>query len=226
MSRRLRAVIFDVDGTLVDSQDHIAKGVEAAFAALGRDAPGRSDILGIVGLSLPEAFAVLAPWADAGQNDALVEAYKASYVKLRAEAGAQSSPLFAGAREMLERLKGDDHLLLGIATGKSRKGLDILLQAHGLEHFFDDEQVADHHPSKPHPAMLEAALKGLGVEKERAVMVGDTSFDMEMAQSAGMKAIGVTWGYHARARLKAADRLIDRFEGLPGAMDALLGEDA
>lgn len=218
----LRLIVFDVDGTLVDSQGHIALGMNAAFAALDRPAPSHQEVLSIVGLSLPQAFQVLAPWADAKQVEALVEAYKDTYVQLRAQAGKASSPLFPGARAALERLKADDHLLLGVATGKSRRGLDILLETHGLAGFFDTEQVSDHFPSKPHPAMLEAALAEMGVSADRAVMVGDTEFDMEMAQSAKVAGIGVSWGYHPVDRLGAAHVVIDRFEDLDHAVDAIL----
>lgn len=218
----LRLVIFDVDGTLVDSQNHIVSGMEAAFAAIELPAPPRQEILSIVGLSLPEAFGVLMPEASADDNRHMVEAYKSSYISLRASAGADSSPLYPGALEALRRLRADDHLLLGIATGKSRRGLDILLKAHGLTGFFDTEQVADHHPSKPHPAMLLAALGQTGVEARNSVMVGDTAFDMEMAHGAGVAGLGVSWGYHGVDRLSRARRIIDSFDALDHAVAELL----
>ncbi|MEO0991793.1 MAG: HAD-IA family hydrolase, partial [Pseudomonadota bacterium] len=106
--------------------------------------------------------------------------------------------------------------LSGIATGKSARGLKEVLAVHGIEGHFVTRQTADHHPSKPHPAMLEAALAEASVSPENAVMVGDTSFDMEMARSAGVRAIGVSWGYHTSDQLIAsgAASVLKRFEDL------------
>ncbi|QFT98175.1 Pyrophosphatase PpaX [Roseovarius sp. THAF8] len=212
----LRLVIFDVDGTLVDSQADIVAAMSHAFARAERDAPTREAILSIVGLSLDRAIAVLAPDVDAGTQGRMVEWYKEAYIALRAEIGAaQSSPLYPGAREVLEALNAQPETLLGVATGKSRRGLDKLLEGHGLEGMFITQQVSDHHPSKPHPSMIRAALSETGLEPHQAVMIGDTSFDMEMAAAAGVAGIGVGWGYHPRAALGAARHVIDSFDALP-----------
>lgn len=212
----LRLVIFDVDGTLVDSQADIVAAMSHAFARAEREAPTREAILSIVGLSLDRAIALLAPDLEAGMQDRMVEWYKDAYVALRAEIGAaQSSPLYPGAREVLEALNAQPETLLGVATGKSRRGLDKLLEGHGLERMFITQQVSDHHPSKPHPSMIRAALSETGLEPHQAVMIGDTSFDMEMAAAAGVAGIGVGWGYHPRESLGAARHVIGRFEDLP-----------
>ncbi|MEQ8258356.1 MULTISPECIES: HAD-IA family hydrolase [Roseovarius] len=212
----LRLVIFDVDGTLVDSQADIVAAMSHAFARAEREAPTREAILSIVGLSLDRAIALLAPDLEAGMQDRMVEWYKDAYVALRAEIGAaQSSPLYPGAREVLEALNAQPETLLGVATGKSRRGLDKLLEGHGLERMFITQQVSDHHPSKPHPSMIRAALSETGLEPHQAVMIGDTSFDMEMAAAAGVAGIGVGWGYHPRESLGAARHVIERFEDLP-----------
>lgn len=216
MSAPLRLVIFDVDGTLVDSQGDIVASMTAAFDAVGRPVPARADILGIVGLSLDVAMARLAPDADTAW---MVRTYKDAYAALRISKGAASSPLYPGARAALDRLSAQDDVLLGVATGKSKRGLDGLIEAHGLEGVFVTRQVADFHPSKPHPSMIEAALRDTGVDAGNAVMIGDTSFDMEMAQNAGITGIGVTWGYHARTRLGAAQRVIDDFDSLAATLD-------
>ncbi len=224
MTATLRLVVFDVDGTLVDSQADILGAMAAAFAAVGAEMPEREAVLGIVGLSLDVAMARLAPGADAATLDRLVDGYKHSYMTRREAVGTrQSSPLYPGAAEALRRLQGMDHVLLGVATGKSRRGLDKLLQGHGLERMFVTRQVADHHPSKPHPAMLHAALAETGVAAHDAVMVGDTSYDMEMARAAGIPAIGVSWGYHDPAALAVADVLIDNFDALEGALATVWG---
>ncbi|WP_252731198.1 HAD-IA family hydrolase [Lentibacter algarum] len=218
----MRLVIFDVDGTLVDSQDDICAAMTAAFDGQNLRVPTRAAIKGIVGLSLPEAMIRLAPEQTAA-HEALVEGYKAAYMSLRAEQGAaQSSPLYEGAREVLDMLRDEDETFLAIATGKSRRGLDKLLEGHGLQGYFHSEQVADYHPSKPHPAMLEAALRETGLEASQAVMIGDTSFDMEMARAAGMNAIGVSWGYHEVSSLNA-DAIVQNFGELPAAIDQVLG---
>lgn len=216
----LRLVVFDVDGTLVDSQGDILASMAMAFEAVGATPPSRKEVLGIVGLSLDVAMPRLAPDLDRDTHYAMVDAYKASYMTLRAKSGAaQSSPMYPGARDVLETLSSRNDILLGIATGKSRRGLDKLLEGHGLEKMFVTEQVADFHPSKPHPSMLQAALSETGITQEDAVMIGDTSYDMDMAKAAGMRGIGVAWGYHKPEALSAANRIIDRFDALPQALD-------
>lgn len=216
-----RLVIFDVDGTLVDSQSHIAAAMEAAFAAEGLAVPPRADVLGVVGLSLDVAIGILAP----GQPDAararMIDAYRQAFFAQRA--GPEASPLFPGARMALEALAAEEALLLGIATGKSRRGLDHILQAHGLAHHFATRQVSDDHPSKPHPAMVLAALEETGVAPANAVMIGDTEFDIEMGRAAGVRTLGVSWGYHPADRLAGADAVVHGFDALPAALDRLWG---
>ena len=218
----LRLVVFDVDGTLVDSQADILRSMRSAFEAVDIPLPEREVVLGIVGLSLPEAMARLALDANALTRDKMVETYKSSYMQRRRDVGTQvSSPLYPGATSALARLRAVDEVLLGVATGKSRRGLDKLIEGHGLQGVFVTEQVADHHPSKPHPSMLHAAMRETGVAPEASVMIGDTSFDMEMARAAGMRAIGVSWGYHDRKALEAADLVIDRFDDLDMALEQI-----
>ncbi|SIS82866.1 phosphoglycolate phosphatase [Roseivivax lentus] len=225
MSADLRLVVFDVDGTLVDSQADIHAAMIDAFASAELAAPGRADVLGIVGLSLPEAMAELAPGVDAATRLRMVEAYKNAYATRRKTVGAaEGSPLFPGVRDVLDAVHAVPHWLPGIATGKSRRGLDALLDGHGLRGRFVTEQVSDHHPSKPHPAMLHAALSETGVAARHAVMVGDTEFDMAMARAAGMVAIGVTWGYHPAPRLAEAHHLIDDIAVLPALLKDIWGE--
>lgn len=197
----MRLVVFDVDGTLVDSQHHIIRAMTDGFAVAGLEAPPRAEVLGIVGLSLPIAVAQLLPLADLATQTQIVEGYRASYMQARSE---KAAPLYPGARDCLDRLAARDDLLLAVATGKSRRGLDAVLAAHGLEGRFISLQTADGHPSKPHPSMLWQALADAGAEAGAAVMVGDTSFDIHMAQAAGMPGFGVTWGYHPPQALTAA----------------------
>lgn len=220
----LRLVVFDVDGTLVDSQGDIVGSMTAAFADQGLAEPARASVLSIVGLSLDVAMGQLAPHATPAEIDGLVAAYKAAYMARRAAKGSrESSPMYPVARAALDALNAQDETLLGIATGKSRRGLDSLLDGHNLRGMFVTEQVADHHPSKPHSAMLQSALAETGVPASRAVMVGDTSFDMDMARAAGMTAVGVTWGYHSREKLVSADVVVTRFEDLVPTIEEILG---
>ncbi|MEM8774693.1 MAG: HAD-IA family hydrolase [Pseudomonadota bacterium] len=222
MSAPLRLVVFDVDGTLVDSQNDIVAAMAHAFERAEEPAPSRSQVLSIVGLSLENAMQRLAPALPSKKHNAMVEWYKEAYMYLRAKTGAaQSSPLYPGALDALTSIHNVPNTLLGLATGKSRRGLDKLLDGHDLHHFFVTKQVSDHHPSKPNPAMLQAALSETGVDAAQAVMIGDTSFDMEMARSAGVAAIGVTWGYHSVEALCAANIIVDDFKELPNALDQL-----
>lgn len=222
MPSDLRLVIFDVDGTLVDSQGDIVAAMTEAFSSVSHPVPARRDILGIVGLSLDVAMAHLAPELSAAEQARMVQAYKDSYMSLRAQSGAAvSSPLYPGARAVLDSLSAVPQILLGLATGKSRRGLDKLLEAHDMGGLFLTQQVADTHPSKPHPSMILSAMSEMGVDARQTVMIGDTSFDMQMAKAAGVAGLGVTWGYHPRAALQDATALIDTFDALPAALELL-----
>lgn len=218
----LRLVIFDVDGTLVDSQNHIFLAMDAAYSGLGVPSPTRAAIRSIVGLSLPQAFAHLSPDLSEGDHMRLVEGYKTSYATERQQNGAASgSPLFEGARQVLDLLHGQPDTLLAVATGKSARGLRLLIEAHGLDGMFISTQVADFHPSKPHPSMIHQCLSDAGLAPHRAVMIGDTTFDMDMARAAGVASVGVSWGYHPVEHLRA-DHIIDRFDDLPAVLDKVL----
>ncbi len=197
-----RLVVFDCDGTLVDGQAAICQTMEAAFASTGLVAPERKMVRRMVGLSLPYALRELAPDASDEQRHAVVEAYKTGFRDLRLS-GALREPLYDGIAGLIDELSGEGWQL-AVATGKSDRGLHACLDTHGIRHRFVSLQTADRHPSKPHPAMLEAALFEAAVQPGDAVMIGDTSFDMEMAVAAGVRAIGVAWGYHEAHELREA----------------------
>ena len=220
----LRLVVFDVDGTLVDSQADIVAAMTQGFNVVGAPVPARAQILGIVGLSLDVAIPRLAPDLTADDHARIVQGYKDSYMSLRADRGiAESSPFYPGARETLQLLAAQPNTLLGVATGKSKRGLDKLIEGHGLQGVFQTQQVADFHPSKPHPSMLLAALRDTGVEVQNAVMIGDTSFDMDMARAAGFGALAVSWGYHDRAALAPlADAVADGYAQVIAKIDDIL----
>jgi phosphoglycolate phosphatase len=199
----LRLAVFDVDGTLVDSQAHIVAAMDTSFEEANLVPPSSGAVRRIIGLSVPQAIAQLAPDLAPARIDALVDGYKAAYVRLRAALGAEASPLYPGIAALLDRLGSRDDLLLGVATGKSRRGLDVVLDTHALAPRFVTAQVADDHPSKPHPAMLLSAVADAGVETDNAVMIGDTVFDMQMARNARVAPLAVGWGYHAAEALAA-----------------------
>lgn len=209
----LRLIIFDVDGTLVDSQGTIHTCMTLAFEAAGHSAPLLAAVRNIVGLSLPQAMAQLAPDLDAETQAALVEGYKAQFARMRLGQG-EGSPLFPGARTTLDALNAQPETLLGVATGKSRRGLVHLMEAHDLTGLFVTTQVADDHPSKPHPSMVLTALAETGVAPKDAVVIGDTTYDMEMAAGAGVPFVGVSWGYHPTSRLTQSIGLLEDFEDL------------
>lgn len=187
-------VLFDMDGTLIDSRVEITQSMNRAMQAAGLPEMDPARILTIVGLSLPVAVAELLPGASPALQDRVVAGYREAFTALRAL--GQHPQLYPGARDCLDTLISRDDVLLGIATGKPMRGLMAVLDAHGLQGHFVTRQSADGHPSKPHPAMIHSALSETGVLAGQAAMIGDTSFDMLMAQSAGVAGFGVGWGYH------------------------------
>ncbi len=197
-----RLALFDCDGTLVDSQHTIFRCVEDAFARAGLPPPDRQAARRVVGLSLLPAMQMLVPDAHSDLHIQLTEDYKAAFQRLRG-AGLVEEPLFAGIAETLDALEADGWLL-GVATGKSDRGLDLCLRHHGLRHRFVTLQTADRHPSKPHPSMAHEAMSEAGARPETTVMIGDTSYDMAMGVAAGARALGVDWGYHPGEELLAA----------------------
>lgn len=198
----MKLAVFDCDGTLVDGQASICDAMESAFAEVGLPAPDRNAVRRAVGLSLMPAVQRLLPDADDRTCRVITDAYKRAFRAAR-EDGSLAQPLYAGMAALLDDLRADGWQL-GVATGMSDRGLGHCLASHGLDGHFVTLQTADRHPSKPHPAMLEAALFEAAAQSSDAVMIGDTAYDMEMARTAGVRAIGVEWGYHQPAELTAA----------------------
>ena len=197
-----RLVVFDCDGTLVDSQANICLAMEDCFTRAHLEPPDRHAVRRVVGLNLVQAMAALRPDAAPDQHERLAEDYKSAFHRLRG-AGLVEEPLYAGIADVVARLDADGWLL-GVATGKSDRGLRLCLDVHGLAHHFVTLQTADRHPSKPHPAMLEAAIAEAGSSAAATWMIGDTVYDIEMARAVGARAIGVDWGYHEPEELLAA----------------------
>ncbi len=218
MSEPLRLAVFDCDGTLVDSQHTIVATMEAAFRAVGLAAPRPADVRHIVGLSLDVAIGRLAPDAPEPVQVEIVAAYRSAFHQRHAEPG-DHAPLYPGVGAALDALDAAGYLL-GIATGKGRPGLDHVLAENGLTGRFVTLQTADRAAGKPAPDMLFRAMAETGAEAAATVMIGDTTYDMEMAANAGVAAIGVAWGYHPAAALlqAGANTVIDHFKHLPEAV--------
>lgn len=220
----MRLIIFDCDGTLVDSQHMIVEAMATAFAASGLAPPDRALALRHVGLSVVEAMSAMTGLREHDALTKLAADYRSAFAALRREARL-GEPLFPGARETILTLAAREDVLLGIATGKSRRGVDMLLEREELQGVFATIQTADDAPSKPHPAMIVQAMGMTGAVPEETVMIGDTSFDMLMARAAGVPAIGVSWGYHAVEALIEAGALkvAEDFPALLAALSPVEG---
>jgi len=194
-----RLAIFDCDGTLVDSGGSIDRALRSTFDTHGIDCPPRSVTRRVIGLSLDEAFAMLAPEAD---HAALSSTYRDAFIAMRG-AGVVEEPLYDGIIAALDALLVNGWKL-GVATGKSDRGLAHCLRAHGITDRFVTLQTSDRHPSKPHPAMVIAAMAEAGSAPDETVFIGDTSWDMGAARAAGCGALGAGWGYHDEDELRGS----------------------
>ena len=223
----MKLALFDVDGTLVDSRAMITASLTAALASEGIAVPPQKKLLSIVGLSLADAMRTLVPESDDAQVQRLATTYKEAFWRFRAS-GEHAEDLFPGARELLEELRGRDDVMLGIATGKSRRGIVHLLEAKGMDGWFVTIQTSDDHPSKPHPSMVIAGLAETNAKPSQTIMIGDTSYDIEMARSGGVKAIGVTWGNHHADELVTAGAylLVNDFNELREGLELLWQDEA
>lgn len=218
----LRLAVFDVDGTLVDSEHNIVSAMNQAWGRLELgELPRPEDVRRIIGLSLVDACSVLLPWAPRQVHRSLAESYKETFRAMRMLPDTVE-PLFPGVREALDALEARGWLL-GLATGKSRRGVQSMLDAHNLHGRFLTIQTADDNPGKPNPSMLLRAAEDMGVAPEDVVMIGDTAYDMLMANSAKAFALGVSWGYHSLAELQEAGAraVIDSFDNLAEVLDSL-----
>ncbi len=220
----LKLILFDVDGTLIDSQATILSVMRQAFERVGHLPPSDAAIRAGIGMSLERIIEVLAPDMSAADIAATAAAYREIFVKVREENGGEANArLYDGALAALDRLNRVDAYLLGVATGKARRGLDHVYESFGIGSYFVTHQTSDLHPSKPHPSMVLAGLAETGVEPHQAVMIGDTEFDMEMGKAAGVATIGVSWGYHPVERLGQADYVINHFDQLDDTLQMIWG---
>ena len=190
-------MVFDWDGTVIDSASAIAECIRNAAADLGLPLPTREQASHVIGLGLHDALRGAVPDLPAERISEFVARYRVHFLK-----SEESMGLFDGMRELIESLSRDRRL--AIATGKSRRGLDRALDATGLKPYFRASRCADETRPKPHPAMLLELMDELGVDRERVLMIGDTSHDLEMARAAGVDAVAVTYGAHAEEHLRGS----------------------
>lgn len=217
-------VVFDMDGTLIDSGAEIAARVLKAFASVGLPPPSLEAIRANVGLSLPVYLSAVSGSDDPEVISALFDAYRAA----AAASPPGQMPMFDGARAVLDRLRQRPDTLLAVATGKGRAGLDKTLAQNDMAHYFASLQTPDTNPSKPHPGMLQAAMDDCGAGPAETVMIGDAAFDIEMANAAGVRSIAVGWGMQPLAALVAAGATatVERFDALYDLIDAMLENKA
>jgi phosphoglycolate phosphatase len=218
----MRLVIFDMDGTLIDSVALIVETVTAAFTAINEPVPTETAIRAISGITAREAMGTLAPSAKPERVEQILDSYRAHY---RERAGVAREPMFAGALEVLDRLQQRPDTVLAVATGKGYNGAVTLLKRHNILDRFHSIETPDHNRGKPDPQMIETAMEKAGADRAQTVMIGDTVHDIRMAKAAGVTAIGVAWGYHTVFELNeaGADVIVESFAELETAIDETLG---
>lgn len=219
----MRLIIFDMDGTLVDTVGLIVETVTDAFTAVNEPVPTEAAIRAISGITAREAMGILSPAASPERVDQILESYRTHY---RERAGVAREPLFHGALEALDELQKQPDAILAVATGKGYRGAITLLERHEILGRFHSVQTPDHNRGKPDPQMVHTAMEKAGATRAETVMIGDTSHDMRMAKAAGVHALGVAWGYHEATELReaGADVIIETFAELVPAIDRMLGK--
>ncbi len=221
---RLPLILLDLDGTLVDSRGMIVRIAQVAAREIGLPVPEEDAVASIIGLSLEPAMARLYPNHGPEDFNRLAAAYRKEALRIR-DTDEDAETLFDGAREMVAELRAAG-FLLGIATGKARRGALHFCARYGMEGWFDTIQTPDTNPGKPYPGMIESAMAETGTERNRTVMVGDTVFDLEMARNADVFGVGVTWGNHPTGDLEAAapHHIVQRMDDLPQVIGELLAQ--
>ncbi len=194
--------VFDIDGTLVDSRAVITACMDAAFVGAGFAAPGYEKTRRVIGLSLGAGLKYLTPDADEATRTRILESYRDAFFTMRSDPGL-ASPLYDGAADLLADL-ANNNWTLGIATGKSRRGLDAMMEQFGWRDLFATHWCADDGPGKPHPHMVLENLRAVQADPKRTIVIGDSEHDMAMSVAAGTACIGVEWGFGTRDEMLAA----------------------
>jgi len=197
-----RFAVFDIDGTLVDSRAIITACMDKAFIGAGMPPPGFERTRRVIGLSLAPGLAYLAPQADDALRTLILESYRTAFFEMRQDPTFHS-PAYDGADALLRSLLADNWVL-GIATGKSHRGLDAMLEQHAWGHLFQAHFCADDGPGKPHPHMVLENMRVVGAQPDQTLVIGDSEHDMAMAIAAGTTAIGVSWGFGTTEEMLAA----------------------
>ena len=200
--RRFELLVFDWDGTLMDSASHIATALQQSFRDLDLPVPTDEAARHVIGLGLEDAMMYLYPGLDRARYTDVAERYRVHYL-----AGDQAIELFPEVATGIPALNESGYLL-AVATGKSRRGLDRTLSSTGLQSYFHTSRCADEGFPKPHPQMLEVIMENLGASAERTLMIGDTTHDLQMASNAGVEAVGLTHGAHPGANLEKMQPLV------------------
>lgn len=215
-----KLVVWDVDGTLVDSRQTIFDSMQRAFAGAGLPPLSYEAARQVVGLGLMEGVGALLPGAEPAVLEQVASGYKAAFAAKVNQPG-YIEPLYDGAAETLDRLRTAGWKI-AMATGKSRRGVETIVRMHGWADLFDSTHCADDGPGKPHPAMVLEAMRALQVGPERTIVVGDTAHDMRMAKAAGAYAQGVSWGFHTAEEVEegGADHIAHDFTALDRQLDA------
>jgi phosphoglycolate phosphatase len=200
----MKLVLFDCDGTLVDSGLLIHQVMSETFGHFGLPAPEYSRTKSVIGLTLDTAIARILGQEEIDERiTEMALHYKQTFAPVRARPGF-AEPLFDGIREVIDTLAAQEAILMGAVTGKSRRGLEAIAEAHGFSRHFFVSRTADECPSKPHPAMVLECCGESGVDPSRTVVIGDSVYDILMAKSAGARAVAVSWGYGDIDEMKAA----------------------
>ncbi len=218
----MRLIIFDADGTIINSRSIILEGMRRVFMEFNYPTPPTDAALATIGLSLDLVFANLLDRPVDGEIEAMSASYKKRSGELQ-KIPELHSQLYDGIDTIMDILSAHPDTLLAVATGKSRRGLNSMIDTYGYRDKFIASRTADDCPSKPHPAMILECCEIAGCEMSNTVMVGDSSYDMQMAVQAGTKALGVSWGYQPVHALEqsGADAIIDHPLDIPGAIDKL-----
>lgn len=199
----MKLVLFDCDGTLVDSAAVIHRCMELTFADFGMPQPAFAATKSVIGLTLNLAIARMLQRDVNLEIEAMTARYKEHFLAYRQQ-GGPLEPLYDGIAQLIDGLALEPKTILGIVTGKSRRGLAMILAHHGYERTFVTIRTADDCPSKPHPAMVLECCAETGISPAATYVIGDSVYDIEMAKAAGAAAIGVSWGYGAPEQLRAA----------------------
>lgn len=202
MNHQAKLIVFDWDGTLMDSESHIVSSLQAAIKELDLEQRSNDELRNIIGLGLREALKTLYPEGTDSEYDALTSHYREHFF----DTNKNTSELFAGVEDLLEKLSNENYFM-AIATGKGRHGLDKVLAETGLGHHFHFTRCADESFSKPHPQMLLEIMDYVGVEQNETLMIGDTEYDLNMAHNAGAPCLAVSYGVHDKSRLLACNPL-------------------